>query len=355
MAIRYDRATIRATRTDEGFLIDSPVVGRVGIQIYRNVDGSIRREYRPAEEVFKADSLASFNGKPITDDHPSEPVTAKNARKLSIGVMQADGKAEGDNVVVPIVIHDGDAIDKIMQGGKRELSLGYKVDLDETPGEWNGEKYDAIQKNIRVNHLALVKAGRAGNARLNLDRSDAVIFDGEGDMPENMGRIRLDGGLEYQAAPEVVVAFEKMRADLQSNSEAMAAAKADADKVAAERDALKASAQSVDKIKADALEAARAEVKARTALEKAAEPFKVDCAALTDKQVKEAVIKAVRKDADLTNKSDAYIDAAFDLAIESQKDAAIAAQRKAGQRGDEGKPAERADYKSFMAKLGKKE
>lgn len=174
-------------------------------------------------------------------------------------------------------------------------------------------------------------------------------------MPENMGRIRLDGGLEYQAAPEVVVAFEKMRADLQTNAEAMAAAKADADKVAAERDALKASAQSVDKIKADALEAARAEVKARTALEKAAEPFKVDCAALTDKQVKEAVIKAVLKDADLTNKSDAYIDAAFDLAIESQKDAAIAAQRKAGQRGDDGKPAERADYKSFMAKLGKKE
>ncbi|MFI7909566.1 DUF2213 domain-containing protein, partial [Acinetobacter baumannii] len=72
---------------------------------------------------------------------------------------------------------------------------------------WNGQEYDAIQRNIRVNHLAIVPRGRAGNARLNLDRHDAVLFNPEEEigMPtDNLGRIRLDSGLEYQAAPEVI-------------------------------------------------------------------------------------------------------------------------------------------------------
>lgn len=348
--IRYDRATIKARRTDEGFLVDTPIVGRVGIQVYMNADGTVRREFRPPEEVFSLDALASMAGKPITDDHPGEAVTSKNARALTIGVIQGEGKQDGDNVTAPIIIHDAEVIDKIEKGGKRELSLGYKVDLDMTPGEWNGEKYDAIQRNIRVNHLALVKRGRAGNAKLNMDGSDAVVFlENEDEMPETLSRIRLDNGLEYQAAPEVAVAFDKLRADHDQ-------LKADADKLAAERDALKASAVDLAQVKADALTQARAEIKARADLEKAADPFGVKCDALNDRQVKEAVIKSVRKDADLSDKSDAYIDAAFDLAVEGRKDAAIASQREAGQRGDAAtKAGASTTYKTFMSQLGKKD
>lgn len=344
---RYDRAQLKARRTDEGFLIDTPIVGRVGIQVYMNADGSVRREFRPPEEVFDSAALASMAGKPITDDHPSEAVTSKNAKALTVGVIQSEGKQDGDNVVAPIIIHDAEVIDKIENGGKRELSLGYKVDLDMTPGEWNGEKYDAVQRNIRVNHLALVKKGRAGNAKLNMDSGDAVVFDEEMEMPETLSRIRLDNGLEYQAAPEVAVAFEKLRADHET-------LKADADKIAAERDDLKANAVDVDKLKADALQAARAEVKARAALEKAAEGFGVKCDGLSDREVKEAVIKSVRKDADLSDKSDAYIDAAFDLAGEAKQAAAVASQREAGQRGDAAQPAQ-SSYKTFMSQLGKKD
>ena len=211
--LRYDRATIRAAVTDEGFLVDSPIVGRVGIQLYKNADGTIRRELRPPEEVFKADSLNSFVGKPITDGHPAEMVNAKNAKSLLVGAIHTEGKQDGDNVVAGITIHDADMIDKIMKGGKRELSLGYKVDIEEISGVWNGQEYDAIQRNIRINHLAIVPRGRAGNARLNLDRLDAEsIITGE-IMPENLSRVRLDTGLEYQAEAEVVQAFEKMRAD----------------------------------------------------------------------------------------------------------------------------------------------
>lgn len=357
-AIRYDRTEIKATRTDEGYLVDTPIVGRVGIQLYKNADGTIRRELRPAEEVFHADSLKSFAGKPVTDEHPGEPVTAKNAKRLSVGTMQGEGKQDGDNVVAPIIIHDGEMIDKVMKGGKRELSLGYKVDLEETPGVWNGQEYDAIQRNIRVNHLAIVPLGRAGNARLNLDRHDAVSFNPqeENAMPENLSRIRLDSGLEYQAAPEVVVEVEKLRNDKAELTTSVDALKKQIDTVAAERDTLKSQVESAEKVRADALEKARAEVKARAELDKVAETFKVDGTGKTDREVKELVVKSVRTDADLTGKSDDYVNAAFDLTVAMKNDAAMAAQRAAGaKRDDAGEQTDTGSYKGFMSQLGKKE
>ncbi len=340
--------------TDEGFLVDSPVVGRVGIQLYKNADGSVRREFRPPEEVFSADSLNSFLGKPITDGHPAEMVNAKNAKSLLVGAIHTEGKQDGDNVVAGITIHDADTIDKIMKGGKRELSLGYKVDIEEIAGEWNGQQYDAIQRNIRINHLAIVPRGRAGNARLNLDRLDAEsVITGE-NMPENLSRVRLDTGLEYQAEAEVVQAFEKMRADKVEADAHIDELQKQLDSVAAERDTLKSQVASADKVRADALEAARAEIKARAILEKSAEAFKIDCADKSDREIKEAVIKSKRADADLSGKSDDYINAAFDLTVELKADEAMAEQRKAGRAdGGEQKPAN--TYRNFMQQLGKKE
>jgi hypothetical protein len=268
--------------------------------------------------------------------------------------------ADGDNVLAPIIIHDGEAIDAAMNGGVRELSLGYKVDLDQTPGEWNGEKYDAVQTNIRVNHLALVPKGRAGNARLNLDRFDAASFtpdDEEPSMSDTLSRVRLDSGLEYQAAPEVVVALEATRAERDT-----ATARADelakqVDTLTAERDQFKASVESAEKVRADALEAARAEIVARVALEKVADDFKVDHAGKSDRDVREAVIKATRADADLTGKSDDYVNAAFDIAVSMRADAAMAAQRKtAGDKREDSAPtSSRELHKAYMANLGKKD
>lgn len=355
---RYDRATLKATRTDEGYLVDTPIVGRTGILIYHNADGTTRRELRRPEEVFHPDSLASFAGKPITDGHRGF-ITAANAKSVSIGVIKGDGFADGEAVLAPIVIHDGAAIDKAINGGVRELSLGYKVNLDETPGVWNGEPYDAEQTSIRVNHLAIVPKGRAGNAKLNLDRFDAASFNPdqeEAPMSDTLSRIRLDSGLEYQAAPEVIVAIEKMRADAaEVATRADAAAKA-LDAMTAERDALKSQVADADKLRADALDAARKEIVARVALEKAAEAFKVDCADKTDRQVREAVILATRADADLAGKSDEYISAAFDIAVAMRSDAAIVTQRQTinAPREDAGKPAV-GSHAAYMANLGKKD
>ena len=173
-------------------------------------------------------------------------------------------------------------------------------------------------------------------------------------MPENLSRVRLDTGLDYQAEAEVVQAFEKMRADKVEADAHIDELQKQLDSVAAERDTLKSQVASADKVRADALATARAEIKARATLEKSAEAFKIDCADKSDREIKESVIKSKRADADLSGKSDDYINAAFDLTVELKADEAMAEQRKAGRAdGGEQKPAN--TYRNFMKQLGKKE
>jgi len=341
--MRYDRMPLRANRTAEGFIQDTAVLTRTGIFEYREPNGTIRREYRPPEEVFHADSLASFKGKPITDGHPGM-VTSKNAKLHTVGSILSEGRADGDNVICDLIIYDTSPVD----AGKKELSVGYQLDLDETPGEINGDRYDAIQRNIRVNHNALVPRGRAGNARLNLDAADADTT--EEDTTMTMVKVRLDSGISYDAAPEVANA-------LQATQDALTAARADIDKEKARADAAEAklgdAEKATDKIRADAAAAAKARILLEDSATKVGASFKPDA---TDTEIRSAVIKKVRGDSfDLTGKTDGYIEAAYDLAIaeKGQRQDAVASQRQdlVGQRPAGNNPEVRQDARSARERM----
>jgi len=326
---RFDTVAFTATKTDEGFIRDSPIVGRTGILVYRNADGTERKEYRPPEEAFKADSLASLQGKPITIGHKAF-VTAGNAAQVSpVGSVLSAGRQDGEGIRADIVIYNLDT-------SARELSCGYSLNLDETPGVTpNGEHYDAIQKDIVYNHIAIVARGRAGVARLNMDGEQVLEEQEERndeDMAENLTKIRLDSGIEYDCAPEVKVEIERMRKDSAEKSKAFDTLQAKADTLAAdlkkEQEGRKADAE---KAKENFDEA----VKARVELLKVADAHKVEKAdSMTNTEIKTAVIKAVRGDAiNLDGKSADYIDAAFDMAKADvkQHEDGMESQRKATQ------------------------
>lgn len=350
---RYDYSDFKATKTDEGFLVDTPVVARIGIQEYRRADGTIRREFRPPEEVFHADSLASYRGKPITVDHPvSGRVTAKSAHRDVIGTMLTEGRQDGEQVRTDVTIHSPDSI-----GERRELSVGYTTVLDETPGEWNGQRYDAIQRTIRVNHLSVVKKGRAGVARLNLDSEevtdaadDANNFPTQQEQQTMTEKVKLDNGLEYDAAPEVRREFDKLRADASD-------VRTKLDTVTAERDTLQAKVDGLDDQLKTAREQGRVDALQRLELEGTAAKFKVDHADKTDRQIKEAVILAVTPTAKLDDKSDAYIAARFDAALDIAPAKTMEGQRKAVHtHNDAAQPKTSHDaYKESMARLMNKE
>ena len=169
--IRLDSLPLSQTYfTPEGYLVDRPILTSTGIFEYHNPDGSIRRELRLPEDVFDPESLRSYKGRPIIITHDAGLVTKDNVKANQIGTILTEGYRSQDDVRAEIIIHDTDGM---QDAGLKELSLGYNLDLEETPGEWEGQHYDAIQRNIRINHLALVREARAGEqARLNIDSRD---------------------------------------------------------------------------------------------------------------------------------------------------------------------------------------
>jgi hypothetical protein len=167
-----DKLTFDHPRTtSDGYMVVRARAARAGIYDYLgseiDPDGKtfaadqVVKVYRSEAEVFAQDSVASFLMKPVTNDHPSQPVTAANWRDYAKGVV---GKAlrDGEYLAFDIVLMDEKTIADV-EAGKRELSNGYASLLDFTAGETEaGEHYDAVQKQIRGNHVAVVDKGRAG-------------------------------------------------------------------------------------------------------------------------------------------------------------------------------------------------
>ena len=211
MEQRFDSIPLSDTYfTPEGYLIDNPILTRVGIFEYHNPDGTIRRELRLPEEVFAQESLASYKGKPVILTHEAGMIDSDNVQQEQIGTILSEGTQDGDNVRAQIIIHDARKLDY----GLRELSLGYSLDLEEVPGEWQGQPYDAIQRNIRVNHLALVEKARAGDsARLNIDGEDTQEEKGGNTMSK-----RKDG-LTPEEIAQLVEEYKKRKEQRMLNNQ----------------------------------------------------------------------------------------------------------------------------------------
>ncbi len=159
------------------------------MQSYTDERGNVVREYRPPEAVFAPESLATLGSIPVTVGHPPNGVTPQNYRQLSVGHVsdapsgrRADGPAEWLDTAV--VVNDAATLQRIElpptdPKALVEVSMGYLADVVLQPGiAPSGEHYDAVQQNIRFNHLALLPEGhaRAGSgARLRLDGNQEPI------------------------------------------------------------------------------------------------------------------------------------------------------------------------------------
>lgn len=176
-ACRYDFAPIIGSEdTPEGYLRVWCKAARTGTQLYRRADGSQVREYRPPEEIGNPESLSTFGMTPVTWTHPPELLDSANTKQFQIGYSGSQVRYNDGFVEVALTVTDKDSIEKIKRGDATEVSAGYKVDFDPTPGITpEGESYDGVQRNIQVNHIAVVPRGRAGpEVRLLLDRMDAA-------------------------------------------------------------------------------------------------------------------------------------------------------------------------------------
>ena len=199
-------------REPEGYLLCLNVpVARTGIQEYTNSELRIQNSelspagenelipvYRPEEEVFAPETMASFEGMPVTNDHPPDGVDVSNIRALQKGhahnVRRGSGE-ESDLLLADLIITDPALITAILEEGKREISCGYTYELCMENGQY-------IQRKIRGNHVAVVDAGRAGS-RVSIKDQKPVIERRKSIMKKSLSkvlaRMAKDGDIETVA------------------------------------------------------------------------------------------------------------------------------------------------------------
>lgn len=337
-----DRAVIAGTkiRESDGALLADARIARTGVQLYLGSevdpdndhgfrDRRVVRIYRPGDEIFSDETMASAAHRPVTNDHPAEKrVDADNWKRHAVGQTADEVTGEGIYIRVPLMVSDGDAIRDI-QRGKRELSAGYTSTLDWTAGTTpDGEEYDAIQRNIRINHVAIVGRGRAGHSVRIGDEATwgaAPIEDGgenEGDhtMATNMKSVTVDG-ITVEVTDQGAQVIEKLQQQLAKASESSAKVLQDHATALAEKDKQLASKDAeIDGLKKKVLSDADIDklVVERAALvdsaRKIAPDLKID--GLDAAGIKKAAVAAKLGEASVTDKTSAYIDARFDILLE---------------------------------------
>lgn len=331
----FDRVSANnVRRTADGYLVADARVARTGIQEYLGAelgkpDMPVVRVYRPEEEVFSRDALNTYAFRPMTNDHPSQPVNAANWKDFSIGQTGGDVVRDGEFVRIPLVLMDAAAI-KDYEAGKRELSMGYEAEIVFQDGITpDGEKYDAIQKNLRMNHLALVSKARGGDHLRIGDtrnpgdedqpRKQPPVNEGGHPMADTLRKVIIDG-LTIETTEQGEQAIAKLQKQVADSAKTLtdaeakhAKALADKDaaiaKLEAERDAEKAKVLSdadLDKRVAD-----RADL-----ITKAKAIHDADYTGKSDADIRTEVVRAKVGDDAIKDKPQAYIDARFDILVE---------------------------------------
>lgn len=196
MITRFDTAPINELTVDPqtGYLHASNVpIARVGVFPYLHSDGTWTNEAKLPEDILSESTVKSANNKPVTNDHPVDDgenvlVDKTNSTQYVKGFTADNAHVEGDMLKVGLTIMDPQLIDTVQNGGKQELSIGFQTDVEPISGEYNGAKYDSVQRNIQINHVAVVDRAREGhNIRITGDSAQMVVNDTrkEKQMAEN--------------------------------------------------------------------------------------------------------------------------------------------------------------------------
>jgi hypothetical protein len=323
---RYDAAAIaQGVRTDKRGFVDVPAfVTRTGVLSYRRADGTLVRELRHPDEVFRADSLATLRGAPVTVEHPGgglEWVTPENADKHEVGVVAEGTPAQNKYVDALMSVRRADTIGRINRKELVECSAAYDCDVVAESGTFEGQAYDQRQTNITYNHVALLPAGkgRAGrDVRMRADSADAVLVDEEPVPPvrvpakeETMGtrKLRVDG-VEYELPETAASVFEKVVTERDSH-------KKRADSAEAERDVIKGDlAKANDPKRIGELVGVRVTLERQAAKVLGAEQ-RFD--GKSDREVREEVLRKISPDFKCESRTDDAVSAAFDYAVSNSK------------------------------------
>ncbi|MCE8428867.1 MAG: DUF2213 domain-containing protein [Candidatus Methanoperedens sp.] len=148
--------TSRLVDTKDGLLVKDAIICRAMVLDYNG------KKILKSPEVL-TDSMPTMQRMMITDEHPRS--------RVIMDVLEIKGRVLPETVTLNNNVATGDLLitDKVLadeiRKGKRDLSPGYYADIIEEPGTFNDEPYQAVQKKVLYDHLAVVKAGRCSRPK----------------------------------------------------------------------------------------------------------------------------------------------------------------------------------------------
>ena len=145
--------------------------------------------FRPEEELNKAETIQSLNGVPLQLEHHDD-TAERPAQYTRIGATGTDAVFEYPYLSNSLHFFNQKAIDLIESGEKCELSIGYDCEIHKEAGEFEGVPYDFVQRNIKIQHVALVECGRAG-ADVKVSDSKEIILNSEKNEVKQMDKEKL--------------------------------------------------------------------------------------------------------------------------------------------------------------------
>lgn len=191
-------------KTPEGYLTGRICVTGAGVFRYLGDDHKFVGRLRDRDQVKAATD--SINCKPVTLQHPNQPVNLDNVGDLQVGMSANDASFDGLNNYVTITVTDKKAVEAIEKGEVKAISMGYRCSIVDHDGVWQGSHHDQEQKDIVYNHIALVKNGRAGD-QVRFTVGDSADFADFFDMadPEEGEKKPTEDGNEHQDGQPVIV------------------------------------------------------------------------------------------------------------------------------------------------------
>lgn len=337
-----DADVARATRTPQGFLrIEGAVIAREGVLEYSRADGGVWRELRDAAVMHRADALKRYNGAPLLHyDHPRDaagnnvsvsPDLAHSFIGSISGTPYASTARDDQLGEIPVtradvVITSPRAIEAVQSGDTRQFSVGYRTDLDRTPGTWRGQSYDARQTTDVGDHLVLCRSARAGAVTaFRVDSAGVPVAGGPpapSDPPQppnpkpprpkmptmNIGGVTVEVTAEsvplvqqlQQRADTAEARVKELEANLKTKGDALTEAEGKVKTLEAEADQLKGDASRVHEL---AIERGEILKKAEPHL-----PKGFDVAKATNADIKRAVVVKLHGDTFGNDTPDAVID-----------------------------------------------
>lgn len=225
---------------DGGQLVAPASIARTGIMQYRAKElGELFKDMDPEavinvmtreEDLFDAESLETYRGAPITIGHPAEDVTIENAKELQHGMLDGMPARAEDQLTATVIISDAEAIN-LIESGVQELSSGHSASLVRVADEdVEALGYHAYKTNIRCNHIAIVKRGRAGDAKI-ADEEMQVEEEVEEVVQEQLLDSEPEVKVEQKFSDEFVQSLQDQLEESTAKIKELEVALADAQKV----------------------------------------------------------------------------------------------------------------------------